>query len=135
LFAFRAILSKYLINNVSVVAFMFWFGIAELIFGLVIIFILRKNYKVKVLKGVKFAVLIGILAAIAYIVLFFALVTGQVSLVSILFQFSMLFTFIGAYAITKYHPKIIKEKISKEIIILKIVAIIIILSGGYLIVA
>ncbi len=135
LFSIRAILSKFLINNISVLAFMFWFGVAELIFGVIFLVFARKIYRIKALKGIKLVVLIGILAATAYMMFFIALVSGEVSLVSTLFQFSMLFTFVGAYLITIYHPKIINEKINKEIIILKIIAILIIFIGGYLIVA
>ncbi|HKM78267.1 MAG TPA: hypothetical protein VJZ03_04265, partial [Candidatus Bathyarchaeia archaeon] len=68
------------------------------------------------------------------IFLFYAASIGPITLVSTTGLISPLFTLLFAILITKYLPKVLEEEIDGKTVALKLVAIIMIFIGTYLII-
>jgi len=77
-------------------------------------------------------VLSGFLALAGVLSFYQAISIGSVSLVSIIGAFSPMFVFIFTIFLSKYFPKILKEDLSKPVIIRKVIAIFIIFIGFFL---
>jgi drug/metabolite transporter (DMT)-like permease len=81
---------------------------------------------------------VRILSAIFYyigmIFFFIALSIGFVSLTTAIISIQPLITFLYTTALTLFAPKIIKEKIDKSTIILKLIAILLIFIGTWVVV-
>ncbi|MBS1266965.1 MAG: hypothetical protein MAG795_00935 [Candidatus Woesearchaeota archaeon] len=74
----------------------------------------------------------GLLHIIALTFTMYALKQGIASLVSVLSSFQGLFVFILAIILSKFFPKVLKEDISKQVVLNKILAIILLLIGVYM---
>jgi drug/metabolite transporter (DMT)-like permease len=72
--------------------------------------------------------------SLAIILFFYAASLGPITLVSTTSLISPLFTLFFAILITKYLPKALKEEIDRKTVALKLVAIVLILLGTYLII-
>ncbi|MGD0424677.1 MAG: DMT family transporter [Candidatus Bathyarchaeia archaeon] len=77
----------------------------------------------------------SILWSLGIIFFFYAASLGPITLVSTISLISPLFTLFFAIFITKYLPKVLKEEIDRRTVTLKLVAIVLVIIGIYLIIA
>jgi len=77
----------------------------------------------------------SILWSLGIIFFFYAASLGPITLVSTISLISPLFTLFFAIFITKYLPKVLKEEIDRRTVALKLVAIVLVIIGIYLIIA
>jgi len=95
--------------------------------------LLKKSSK-KSKKQVKFIFLVGqAMAGISFLLVNYAISLGSVTITNALQGLQYVFLFIIVVILSKYRPKIIKEKIDRQTVVQKIVAIIIISLGLLLI--
>ncbi len=130
----RDITMKFASLNVSIWSAFFWLGIGTCLTSL---FLLGKHHphlKKKAVKGVEHLFFGRIISSFAVLIFLFAVSLTSVSLVSALAKIQILLVFVGTLILSRFHPHILKEKITISIIIQKIVAIIAILAGAFLII-
>ena len=89
---------------------------------------LKRNFSLILASG-------SIMWSLAIIFFFYAASLGPITLVSTTNLMSPLFTLFFAILITKFRPKVLKEEIDRKTVALKLVAIVLILFGTYLIIA
>ena len=133
-YALRNVILKFAVSQASIWSIFFWVGIGS---GLVSLFLFAMHHphiRRKARLGVKHMLFSGILAAVALLLFTLALSIGPVSLVSALVAIEPLFVFLLATFLSIFHPKFIREKITKSIIMQKLVAIILIIIGAVLII-
>jgi drug/metabolite transporter (DMT)-like permease len=73
--------------------------------------------------------------SVSIIFFFYAASLGPITLVSATGLISPLFTLFFAVLITKYLPKVLEEEIGRSTVSLKLVAIVLIVIGTYLVIA
>jgi len=88
---------------------------------------LKRNFTLTLASG-------SIMWSLTIILFFYAASLGPITLVSTTSLISPLFTLFFAILITKYLPKALKEEIDRKTVALKLVAIVLILLGTYLII-
>jgi len=133
-------LSKISLDEISFWPFlmMFMFGRFAVAFpGLGVSSVRRKFFsEVKKLKR-NFTLMLAlgsVLWSLAIIFFFYAASLGPITLVSATALISPLFTLFFAILITKYLPKVLEEEIDRKTVALKLVAIVLIFLGTYLII-
>lgn len=117
----------------------FWQYIGFLIFGL-IIFLLVKSYRRDFLssfrksgkKVISLNVLNESISVVAGLVFTYATLLAPVALVSVINGFQPLFVFLIGLLLTIFVPHIIKEDLGKKIILQKVVFILLMFIGAYL---
>ena len=135
------ILSKISLDHISFWPFlmMFMFGRFFVVFpGLALTSARRKFVSEIGRLGRKFAmtlVLGSVMWNLAIIFYFYAASLGPITLVSTTALISPFFTLLFAILITKYLPTVLKEEIDGKTVALKLIAIILICVGTYLIMA
>jgi uncharacterized membrane protein len=77
----------------------------------------------------------SIMWSLGIILFFYAASVGPITLVSTIGLISPLFTLFFAILITKYLPRVLREDIDRRTVALKLVAIVLIIYGTYLIIA
>jgi uncharacterized membrane protein len=133
-------LSKISIDQITFLPFlmMFMFGrFAIAIAGLAISSVRRKFISEIRKLGRNFTLTLAsgsIMWSLGAIFLFYAASIGPITLVSTTGLISPLFTLLFAILITKYLPKVLEEEIDGKTVALKLVAIIMIFIGTYLII-
>lgn len=134
-------LAKISLNQISFWPFlmMFMFGRSVVAFsGLAIPSVREKcSSEVKKLKR-NFALTLAlgsVMWTLGIIFLFYAASLGPITLVSTTGLISPLFTLVFAILITKLLPKVLKEEVDRKTVALKLVAIVLIFLGTYLILA
>jgi drug/metabolite transporter (DMT)-like permease len=133
LFVFRDLLVKYVANQTDFISVLFWVGVGAIIVPTIVLVFYHPKLKRKGRKAIMHLGLVGILSASAFIFFTKALTIGHITLVSGLLATKPLFVFILATIISYYHPKIIREKLSRAILTQKAIAIILIVVGSILI--
>ena len=134
-------LSKVSLDQISFWSFlmMFMFGRFVVAFpGLAIPSVRRKFTSEVRGLGRNFALTLAsgsIMWSLGVMFLFYAASIGPITLVSTLGLLSPLFTILFAILITKYLPKVLKEEIDRKTVALKVVAVVLILLGTYLIIS
>ena len=132
--------SKYLFNNQEFLSSFMWIRLGS--FLAVLLFLLSKKSRKEIFKNIKklkgknkliFLSNQG-LAAVGFFLQNYAIFLGSVALVNALQGVQYVFLLFLASLFTIFYPKVIKEKISKFIIIQKIAAIILISFGLYFII-
>ena len=134
-FALRDVLTKVATLQASIWSILFWVGIGS---GLVSIFLFSLHHphiRKQAELGIKHLILVAALGVTAFFIFIMAILNGPVSLVSALVGVRSLFVFIAATVLSIYWPKILKEKITKSILLQKIIAIILVIIGAILVVA
>jgi len=132
--------SKISLNQISFWQFlmMFMFGrFAVAFLGLAIPSVRRKFISEAEKLGRNFALTLAsgsIMWSLGIIFLFYAASIGPITLVSTTGLISPLFTLFFAILITKYLPKVLKEEIDRKTVALKLVAIVLIVLGTYLVI-
>jgi len=110
----------------------FWMGVGDGLFGLVLLAIHHPHIKGKAKKGAEHLIISNILSLVAAFLLILAISLGPVSVVSALRKAQPLFVFLGATFLSITHPKILKERISKKLLEKKTLGIFIIIVGAIL---
>jgi len=88
---------------------------------------LKRNFALTLVSG-------SVMWSLALLFFFYAASLGPITLVSTTALLSPLFTILFAILITKYLPKVLKEEIDRKTVALKLVAIVLIFLGTYLII-
>ncbi|MFH0819155.1 MAG: DMT family transporter [Patescibacteria group bacterium] len=132
-FAVKNVLIKLGSQSIDVHEVNYWLGIGA---GLMFFIFLTKGWdkNKKIIKASTILFFVDLISAGTFYVLAIALSHGPASLVSSMIQLKLVFTFIVAIIFSVFFPKILKEKLSKFIIIQKTFAIIIIIFGALLII-
>jgi uncharacterized membrane protein len=135
LFSLEKIAIKFASLSVSIWPVMFWAGIGEGIVAFFAFILHKAHIKGKVRKkGVEHLIIANVLTILGAALAFIAISLGPVSLVSAISKVQMLFIFLGTTMLTKFYPRILKEKFTKKIIIQKIIAIALIIAGAILVI-
>ncbi len=132
-FGSRDFLLKLLTSLASLLSFLFFIGLGALITASIILLIHHPHIKKKAKLGIEHLVLNSFLSSIALIFYFFAVSLHSVAIVAALLGLIPLFVFILASWLSKFHSKIILEKLTKPNLILKLVGILTILLGTILV--
>tara|TARA_Y100000310_G_scaffold187420_1_gene187457 strand:- start:327 stop:1196 length:870 start_codon:yes stop_codon:yes gene_type:complete len=132
--AVRNTLMKSLTLGTSVWNLLFWVGVGSGIVALILLIAHHPHLKKKAKKGVEHLFVNNAVAAIGWMFFAVALEKGPVSLVSSIPAAEPMFVFIAATAISKYHPSIVHEKLSRQALLQKSVSILLIIAGVLLIV-
>jgi drug/metabolite transporter (DMT)-like permease len=133
-------LAKVSLDQISFWSFlmMFMFGRYVVAFPGLAIPSVRRKFTSEVRElGINFALTLAsgsIMWSLGLVFLFYAASLGPITLVSTTGLISPLFTLFFAILMTKYLPKVLKEEIDKKAVALKLVAIVLILLGTYLII-
>ena len=133
-YALRDVIMKFTSINVSVWSSMFWLGLGIFFTS---IFMFSKHHphlKKKAIKGIKHLIFVRIVTSFSLLIFLVAVSLNSVSLVSALAKLQILLVFVGTLILSRFHPHILKEKITQSILIQKVVAIIAILAGTSLII-
>lgn len=133
-YALRDVIMKFASINVSVWSSMFWLGLGIFFTS---IFMFSKHHphlKKKSIKGIKHLIFVRIVTSFSLLIFLVAVSLGEVSLVSALAKLQILLVLVGTLILSRFHPHILKEKITSSILIQKVVAIIAILAGTSLII-
>ena len=133
LFAVRNILMKTATLNSSVWQIFFWIGIGTALVSVTLLAIHHPHLKEKAKKGAFHVMVNSILAGLALLLLTIAISKGPISIISIIMEIQPASVFIITALLSLFIPKIIKEKISKKILIQKTISILIIIIGTVLI--
>lgn len=133
LFALKNVLIKLGSLDTDIYVVNFWVGVAA---GLMFIMFMPKNWPKNKLemRGSKLLLIADILSALTFFALALTLKKGPASLVTSIMQLKLVFVFIFSVIFTIYFPHILKEKISKKILLQKIIAMSIIIIGTILII-
>jgi len=135
LFSLEKIAIKFASLSVSIWPVMFWVAIGEGIVAFFAFILHKAHIKGKLRKkGVEHLIIANVLTIFGAALAFIAISLGPVSLVSAMSKVQMLFIFLGTSMLTKFYPKILKEKLTKKIIIQKIIAITLIIAGAILVI-
>ncbi len=133
-YALRDVIIKFTYLSISVWSAMFWLGLG-ICFVSVFMFIKHHPHlRKKAVKGVKHLIFIRIISSFSLLIFLIAISLGPVSLVSALVKLQILLVFAGTLILSRFHPHILKEKITVSILIQKAMAIIAILAGAFLII-
>jgi len=134
-------LSKISLNQISFWSFlmMFMFGKFVVAFPGLAIPSVRRKFSSEVKKlGRNLALTLAsgsVMWNLGIIFFFYAASLGPITIVSTTGLISPLFTLFFAILITKYLPKVLEEEIDRKTVALKLVAIVLIVFGTYLIIA
>ncbi len=133
-YALRDVIVKFASLNISIWSVMFWLGLG-ICFTSVFMFIKHHPHlRKKAVKGIRHLIFIRIISSISLLIFLVAVSLASVSLVSALVKLQILLVFIGTLVLSNFHPHILKEKITAPIVIQKLVAIIAILAGAFLLI-
>lgn len=99
-----------------------------------IFFIRRPNVRSVHPEGLRNLILSGSLSVIASLLYFSAIQQGPVTLVGALEQTKTLFVFVLVAILSTFFPSVIKEKLTKSILIQKLIAILFIVAGSFLVI-
>lgn len=133
-YALRDVIMKFASLNVSVWSAMFWLGLGICFTSIFMLIKHHPHLKKKAVKGIKHLIFVRIVTSFSLLIFLIAISLNSVSLVSALAKLQILFVFIGTLILSRFHPHILKEKITTPILIQKVVAIIAILAGTSLII-
>ncbi len=133
-FAISDVLAKYTLNFVDPVSSMFLSQITAFAIGLILLVLWKKQVKITSTKLLGYALFSGVLSCVAAFLYIFAYSQTLASLAAPIETVQPLFVFIMATLITIVKPQWLKENISKENMILKILAIVLLISGVLLVV-
>lgn len=132
-----AVMMKYVFLQESFWPCMVWIALGETISAIIISILFKKHiFNVFTETSLKTKLLIltdNIFSSTALIIYSLALSLGSVSLIGVLSSLNPIFVFIFALIMGIFFPKILKEKIDQNTLLLKITSIILVIIGVYLI--
>jgi len=138
-FSVRNVMLKY-VSNINLTTIMFY-GEFGYLLSILVIFLLSpkaRKYTKKVIKdlNLKQTALVysaEIMGMSGTFFMYLAIQRGPVSLVTVTQGFEVIFIFIFTIILSTFFPRILKEEINMRIIAIKIISIILMLAGLYLI--
>lgn len=133
-FSAKNLLVKYLFQGNDFWSIMFWFGVGGLILPILFFAFHRPRLKGKFKRGIEHLIVSAIFSSLALIFFSQALKIGSVSLVIALVATKPMLVFLCATLFSFICPKIIFEKHSFKILLLKISATVMIVIGGILVI-
>ncbi len=133
LFAARHALVKYITLKTSIWSVFFWMGLGSGLTAITLLITHHPHIRKKANKGVKHLILNGALTSLALYIFSVAISLGPVSLVMAVVGTQPLFVFISATLLSMFLPSIIYEKISREILLQKLIGILLIIAGAILV--
>ena len=135
LFTARNILFKFATGDPSDFwAVMFWSGVGGIIVPILLFIFHHPHLRKQGWEGVYHLSFNALLSGIALIFFTKAIATGTVSLAAALLATKPMLVFLVATFLSFFHPKIMRERITKPVLIKKTIAIILIVAGGVCIV-
>ena len=132
--AFRDLFFKFASLQTEVLSILFWIGCGS---GLMSLFLYAKHHphvRKKAKQGIKHLILGRFIASVSLLIFFIAISLTSVSLVSALVKIEVFFVFIAVTVLSYFYPKFIKEKINPGIFFQKLISIVLILAGAFLII-
>ena len=113
---------------------LFWIGVGQGILSIILLLFNRRLLTAIDKKGVK-VILVGVFFNVLALILFTkALSLESASKVATVILTKIIFVFLIALMLSQFFPKILKEDLSRYIIIKKIIGIIVIMGGLYLLI-
>ncbi len=136
LFAVRDVLSRHISQKLEFIALFFGLSMGVILVSLVLLVIHHPAmiHKKKKILGIKHLILLSLMNIIAHLLFLKALTLQKAALVSALVNSKVFLVFVIAIAFSKYNPKIIREHLKKETIILKVIGTILLFIGAILII-
>jgi transporter family protein len=134
LFSGKNLLVKYLFFGNDFWTIMFWFGLGGLILPILLFVFHHPRIRGKFRRGVEHLIVSAVFSSVALILFSQALKIGSVSLVIALIATKPMLVFLVATICSFIFPKIICEKHSLKILLLKVLATVMIVVGGILII-
>jgi len=131
--AFRTIALKFATIQSDIWSVLIWVGLGTGATASIIMFSSKKRISVDDKKVAKQLVFVQTFSAIAYLMFVWALAIGSATLVSTVVATRHLTVFLLATGISYLFPNIIKEKITKTILLQKLIAIVMAIVGIILI--
>lgn len=133
LFAIKNIFTKYVSFDISIFSVMPWIGLGTAIASLYIFLFhhphLRTSLQRKGFEHFFWTALCAVLGAITFTI---AINSGPVSLVSFLDKIQIVFLFALAMILDWLRPKFLREKFSRQIFLKKLISVIFVLIGSFL---
>lgn len=134
------LLMEYLIPIINLYAVLFWFGVGGMLYIVVVAAwksvrgSIGGSEKVPVLSAGSISLMIsGVFNAAAYFTLVWALESGPVSIVTAIANLQVLLVFFGVLVLTKLTPEVLRESMSRVILVQKFTASVLMLVGVVLI--
>ena len=131
LFGLRNILVK--VSFLSFFSGLFSLSLGTLSFGLVSLLLHHPHLRRKMKRGIEHLLLSSGLSALGFFSFVYSVFIGMVSLATALVSVQSLFVFMLAVFLSKTHPKILKEELRGSMLEIKLISILLILSGIFLI--
>ncbi|MBN1544170.1 DMT family transporter [Candidatus Woesearchaeota archaeon] len=133
LIALRNILAKHYTLQASMWSLFFWVSAGGIIVSLALIAAYRPRIRKRGLRGAGYLVIIGMLTAVSFFLFTAAISRGPVSLVSAFMEVQPLLVFLAATALSVAYPMMLKERITRAVLVQKSVAILMVMVGAFLI--
>ena len=132
--AISSVLAKSVLTPDNVFNILFWFGLGGGIISGIILLFHHPHIREKARAGIKHLVWISALGVLASLLLIYAIANGPVSLVMAFYEVKPLFVLLLVLLFSKAYPGFLKEKMSKRIVVQKLMAILLIVVGSLLLV-
>ena len=132
-FAARALLFKSSSGMIDFWNLIFWIGLSGVLISLILLIFNSHSLKNNANKGLIHLLVLGLANGIGYFLHIRAIDLGPVSLVAAIAEIDAIIIFLLVLGLSKFVPKVMKENISKPVLIQKTVAIVLSFSGVTLI--
>jgi len=135
LYAIRSVLIKYATTLADLWALMFWIGFGGIIVSLFMYIVHTRKVEHGISKkGILHLLISGLFTALGFLAGFFAIAKGPVTLVSALFNAQPLLVFFSVIVLGALYPNVILERMDKQTMFKKFIAIVLITVGALLII-
>lgn len=132
--AVSSVVAKFVLTPENIFNLLFWFGLGGGIVSGFVLLLHHPDLREKAQVGIKHLVWISALGVLASLSLVYSIANGPVSLVLAIFETKPLFVFLLVLLFSRAYPGFLKEKMSKKIVVQKLMAILLIVAGSLLLV-
>ncbi|MBU2560831.1 MAG: DMT family transporter [Nanoarchaeota archaeon] len=133
LVALRNVVTKHYTLQASMWSLFFWISVGGIIVSLALMAVYRPRIRRSEFKGAGYLVIVGMLTAVSFFAFTAAISRGSVSLVSAFMEVQPLLVFFAATALSMAYPMMLKEKITRAVLVQKALAIVMIIIGAFII--
>lgn len=134
LFALRAVCVKFATLKATIWSVLPWIGVGGFVSAFIVFVFHHPRIIKKARHGWIHLALTGLFTGLGMFLLFTAISIGPVSLVMALLGLNTLFVDISAMGLSIYYPQFIDERLTPGILVQKIVATVLVVTGGALVV-
>lgn len=127
-YSVREVFFQHVSGGFDIWTILFFYGLAGSFFSLLFIYKAREDLKGSI-EGMEHMILSGLISGGSQAVFFLAVSLGSASLVSTITKTRFLIIFFGATAISRLHPEVIHESLDRKILVQKLVATAMIITG------